>query len=74
MINLWGTYRDQTLVPESVMSSLCDSSEREKEKELDEFDQIAEDLGKYTRPASQDEYQDYIGKEPYDIGKMTALE
>jgi len=37
------------------------------------FDQIAQKLGKYTRPASQDEYQDYIHKELYDIRKMLAL-
>jgi hypothetical protein len=37
------------------------------------FDQIAQKLGKYARPASQDEYEDYIHGEPYDIGKMPAL-
>jgi hAT family C-terminal dimerisation region len=38
------------------------------------FDQIAQDLGKYTQPASQDKYQDNTNGEPYDIGKMIALE
>ena len=38
------------------------------------FDQIAQDLGKYARPASQDEYEDYSNGEPYDIGKISALE
>ena len=38
------------------------------------FDQIAQDLGKYTQPASQDEFQDYCTKKSYDIEKMTALE
>ena len=70
--NLWESYRDQALVP--TMSVSYDHSEKKKEKELDVFDQIAQDLGKYTRPASQDEFQDYISKEPYDIGKATALE
>ena len=37
------------------------------------FDQIAQKLGKYAQPASQDEYEDYIHREPYDIGKMPAL-
>jgi hypothetical protein len=69
---LWESYRDQLPVP--VVSTSYGSSEKGKEKELDIFDQIAQDLGKYTRPASQDEFQDYCNGEPYDIGKMTALE
>jgi hypothetical protein len=56
------------------LSASYGSSEKEKEKELDVFDQIAQDLRKYTRPASQDEFQDYCSGEPYDIGKITALE
>ena len=56
------------------MSALYNSSEKEKEKELDVFDQIAQDLRKYTQPASQDEFQDYCSRELYNIGKMTALE
>jgi hypothetical protein len=56
------------------VSASYGSSEREKEKELNVFDQIAQDLRKYTQPASQDEFQDYRSKEPYDIGKMTTLE
>jgi hypothetical protein len=44
-----------------------------REQELNEFDQIAQKLGNYTQLASQDEYQDYIYREPYDIGKMLAL-
>jgi len=71
----WETYRDQshrTLVP--GIAAAYNSSEKEKEKELDVFDRIAQDLGKYARPTSQDEFQDYCNKNPYDIGKMTALE
>jgi hypothetical protein len=45
-----------------------------EEQELDIFDQIAQKLGKYTRPASQDKYQDYIHRELYNIGKMPALQ
>jgi hypothetical protein len=41
--------------------------------ELDAFDRIAQDLGKYIRPSSQDEYQDYTNQAPYDISKMSAL-
>lgn len=56
------------------MSASYNRSEQEKEKELDVFDQISRDLWKYNRPASQDEFQDYCSKQPYDIGKTTALE
>jgi hypothetical protein len=45
-----------------------------QEKELDIFDQIAQDLRKYTRPASQDKFQDYSSRELYNIGKITVLE
>jgi hAT family C-terminal dimerisation region len=72
---LWESYRDQshqTLVP--MMSASYDCSEKGKEKELDVFDQISQDLWKYNRPASQDEFEDYCSKQPYDIGKTTALE
>ena len=68
--NLWESYRDQAPIPTTLYSS----SEKEKEKELDMFDQIAQDLRKYTPPASQDEFQDYCSRELYDIGKMIALE
>jgi hypothetical protein len=46
----------------------------EKEKELDVFDQLGQDLNRYLRPSSRDEYQDYINQLPYDIGEMTALQ
>jgi len=45
----------------------------EEEKELDVFDRIGQDLGKYMRPFSQDEYRDYTDQPLYDIGKMSAL-
>jgi hypothetical protein len=45
----------------------------QQERELDAFDQMAQKLDKYIRPASQDEYQDYCSGEPYNIGKMPAL-
>jgi hypothetical protein len=48
---------------------------QEQYQELDDFDQIAQNLGSYTRPASEDEFQDYCNGEPYDIGNtMTAVE
>jgi hAT family C-terminal dimerisation region len=35
---------------------------------------MARDLGQYIRPQSHDEYEDYIAGDPYDIGKMYALQ
>jgi hypothetical protein len=46
----------------------------EKEKELVVLDQLGQDLNRYLRPSSRDEYQDYINQPPYDIGEMTALQ
>jgi len=56
------------------MSALYDSSEKKKKKKLDEFDQIAQNLEKYTQSASQDEFLDYCIMKLHDIEKMTALE
>ena len=48
--------------------------EKEKKKKLDMFNQIAQNLEKYTQSASQDEFLDYCIRNLYDIEKMTALE
>ena len=56
------------------MSVSYDHSEKKKEKELDVFDQIAQDLKKYMWSANQDEFLDYHIKDSYDIEKMIALE
>ena len=37
------------------------------------FNQIAQDLGKYTQLVSQDEYKDYSNRELYDIKKNSAF-
>ena len=71
---LWEEYRVKAPTPALLISPMYNvPQEQEQERELDAFDQIAWKLGKYTRPASQDEYQDYCNGEPYDIGKMPAL-
>ncbi len=57
-----------------MSSILHDSSEKKKEKKLNIFDQIAQDLEKYTWSASQDKYEDYYDRKLYNIKKMTALE
>jgi len=69
---LWETYREKALG--SMSTSYDAMAKRTPEKELDEFDQIAQGLKKHTQPSSQDEYQDYTHLEPYDIGETTALE
>ena len=47
---------------------------KKKEKKLDIFDQIAQNLEKYTWSASQNEFLDYHIRNLYDIEKMTVLE
>jgi hypothetical protein len=73
---LWESYRDQvpTLTLSTSFDNLDIGKEKGKEKPLDRYDQIAQDLNKYTRPTSNDEFQDYCAMEPYDIGKTTALD
>ena len=71
---LWEQYRDKYVV-ESLSGPLYDKQPEEKEKELDEFDQIAQGLRNYTRPSSQDEFEDYCAEAVYDIGdKISALQ
>jgi hypothetical protein len=69
---LWEDYREKALAP-SLATSYKVQRKPEEEKELDAFDRISQDLGKYIRPSSQDEYRDYTDQLPYDIGKMSAL-
>ncbi len=57
-----------------MMSASYNNSEKKKEKKLNKFDEISQDLWKYNYSASQDEFQDYCSKQSYDIEKMTALE
>jgi hypothetical protein len=53
----------------------CDEEDQQpEEKELDDFDEIVQKLGQYTRPGSQDEYEDYCQGEPYDIKDLSALQ
>lgn len=67
---LWEFYRERS---PSLPISLYERSPGQ-DQDLDVFDQIVQDLGKYAWPASQDEYEDYSNGEPYDIGKISALE
>ena len=68
MTKLWKSYQDQTLV------FMKKKKKKKKEKKLDMFDQITQNLEKYTWSASQNEFLDYHIRNLYDIEKMTALE
>jgi hAT family C-terminal dimerisation region len=46
--------------------------EKNTSQELSDFDRIAQDLDKVTRPASQDEFEDYNTESPYKI-RTSAL-
>ena len=67
---LWEFYRERSPSPPISLYE----RKLSQDQDLDVFDQIARDLGKYAWPANQDEYEDYSNGEPYDIGKISALE
>ena len=73
---LWEKYREQAPLSPLVITTLYDAAKKKKlEKELDIFDQIAQDLKKHARPASQDEYQDYTHHfDQIDLGDTIALQ
>jgi len=51
-----------------------DKLSQDEYKELDEYDRIVNELNKkVTRPASQDEYDDYCSEVPYEI-KVSPLQ
>jgi len=66
--NLWEKYREEHPV------SMSYERQPEPEAPLDLFDSIERDINnKYTRPSSQDEYEDYCSGEPYDP-KVSAIQ
>lgn len=60
---LWEVYRETTVI-DSMMAS---SYEADLSRKLDAFDLIAQDLNKFSRPTSQNEYEDYIAEKPIAI-------
>ena len=49
-------------------------SEDSSRKPLNEFHQLAQDLeNRYSRPSSEDKFEDYCSRELYDIGQMSAI-
>jgi len=60
---LWEIYRESSVVnPVRIPSYEADLS-----RDLDDYDLFARDLNKFKRPASQNEYEDYIGEKPIEI-------
>ncbi|KAM4059907.1 hypothetical protein HRG_011950 [Hirsutella rhossiliensis] len=47
--------------------------DEEEDNGLDAFDRISRNLQNCARPTSQDEYEDYISGDPYEIAPTTAL-
>lgn len=66
---LWKAYREMT--PDPSISSFRERTP--EEEELSPFDRIAQKLGEYYEPVSQDEYEDYCSENPIEIGKTPAL-
>ena len=56
------------------IAAVYNNSEKKKEKKLDVFNWIAQDLKKYAWLTNQDEFQNYCNKNLYDIEKMMILE
>ena len=70
---LWEKFREEVIPPSAFTLLYDDPTNHYKEpRELDAFDRIALTLV-ITRPASQDEYEDYNMQEPYNPGKQGAL-
>jgi hypothetical protein len=64
---LWIKYRDSAL-PINIVS--YETPDITASKELDEFYRIVNEFNeRITRPASQDEYEDYCSEAPYEIQK-----
>jgi hAT family C-terminal dimerisation region len=65
--DLWIKYQDSAYPINIVSYEIPDTA---APKELDEFDRIVNEINeRITRPASQDEYEDYCSEAPYEIQK-----
>ncbi|MCJ1360767.1 MAG: hypothetical protein MMC33_010776, partial [Icmadophila ericetorum] len=64
---LWEEYREKNSLP-----TITPAYEKTASQNLDDVDRIAQDLGKFARPVSQNEYEDYNTESPYEI-RTTAL-
>ncbi|KJZ70189.1 hypothetical protein HIM_10412 [Hirsutella minnesotensis 3608] len=66
--DLWCSYRDL-----NDGTTSYHAVEEEEDNDLDAFDRISRNLQNCARPTTQDEYEDYISGDPYDITPRTAL-
>ena len=69
---LWVSYRDGE--NEIFIPSPHSSREEDRNDHLDEYDRAVQNLRKYIRPSTEDEFDDYSNGEPCDIGKISALQ
>ena len=70
---LWEKYRE-VVIPVPITTPFSYENQNQVElQELDTFDRIALSLRSVTRPASEDEYEDYNSQESYDPGRKGAL-
>ena len=68
---LWEKYREEVQLPPTNLAFSYDNPR--EPRELDAFDQIVLSLRSVTRPASEDEYEDYNSQDPFSLGKRGAL-
>ena len=72
---LWETYQENASPGPPIITTSYDAAKKKPEKELDIFNEIAWDLTRHIRPASQDEYQDYtLYFDQIVLGKLIALQ
>jgi hypothetical protein len=69
---LWVQYREK--FPVSRLEGADLDLQGSSRKALDEFQQLAKDVEKkYSRPSSEDEFEDYCSRDLHDIGQMPAV-
>jgi hypothetical protein len=69
---LWEKYREE-VIPLNITPFSYGKQPPYELLELDTFNKIALSLRSVTRPASEDEYEDYNSQESFDPGKKGAL-
>ena len=70
---LWEDYQEAAVPPTSLIPQSC-NRRIDEPRGLNTFHQIAQSLKHASRPASQDEYEDYNSGEQYELGKgISAL-
>jgi len=70
---LWEKYREMVIPVPTTTPFSYENQNQAEPRELDTFDRIVLSLRSVTRPASEDEYEDYNSQESYEPGKKGAL-